>query len=62
MLQQNLNLCNYIDPTDGITPLMVACMLGYNNIVDLLIGNGADLNAQNASDGWTPLMYAVFHR
>lgn len=62
LLQRNQNFSNYKDPNDGVTPLMVACMLGFISIVNLLISNKADLNAQDKTNGWTPLMYAVFHR
>lgn len=62
LLQKVPSLSNYADPDDGVTPLMIACMLGFVEILDILISSGADLNAQDTKNGWTPLMYAVFHR
>ncbi|GFX21410.1 ankyrin repeat and SAM domain-containing protein 6 [Trichonephila clavipes] len=41
---------------------MLASMLGYNNIVNILISSGAKLDAQDLENGWTALMYAIFHR
>lgn len=62
LLQKVPSLSNYADPDDGVTPLMIASMLGFVEILDILISSGADLNAQDTKNGWTPLMYAVFHR
>ena len=41
-----------------LSPLMVAAHEGHENIVTLLLQNGADINARN-KDGMTPLMVAI---
>ncbi|GIY23979.1 ankyrin repeat and SAM domain-containing protein 6 [Caerostris extrusa] len=61
-LKQNSDSINSFSSNDGMTPLMLASMLGYNNIINVLISNGAKLDAQDFENGWTALMYAVFHR
>jgi len=38
----------------GMTPLHHAAKFGYKKIVELLIANGANVNAKN-DNGWTPL-------
>jgi len=43
------------------TPLHTAAWLGNKEIIDLLIKNGADIEAKNAN-GFTPLMVATFSR
>ncbi|XP_059159203.1 uncharacterized protein LOC131943205 [Physella acuta] len=45
---------------DGMTPLAIASFWGYDNIVGLLIQNGADINASNSGTLWTPLHCASF--
>ncbi|GIX91368.1 ankyrin repeat and SAM domain-containing protein 6 [Caerostris darwini] len=62
VLKQNSDSINSFSSNDGMTPLMLASMLGYNNIINVLISNGAKLDAQDFENGWTALMYAVFHR
>ncbi|CAL1287395.1 unnamed protein product [Larinioides sclopetarius] len=62
VLKQNPDSANAVSSHDGMTPLMLAAMLGYNNIINLLICNGAKLDAQDLENGWTALMYAIFHR
>ena len=47
-------------PISQTTALMHAALDGDNRMVQLLIGAGADLNAQNA-DGNTALSFAVYH-
>lgn len=42
----------------GRTPLMYACMVCNKEIVTLLIGAGADVNAKD-NKGTTPLMWLV---
>jgi len=44
---------------DGTTPLDRAVVAGFKDIVELLIGKGADVNAKNFWD-WTPLHSAVY--
>ncbi|KAG8178022.1 hypothetical protein JTE90_011652 [Oedothorax gibbosus] len=60
-IKENSDNVNFCGPNDGITPLMLASMLGQNNIINLLTSNGANLDAQDIENGWTALMYAVFH-
>jgi hypothetical protein len=40
------------------TPLSSAIRFGNKDIAELLISNGADINASD-SHGWTPYMYAI---
>ncbi|KAF5565383.1 het-6-heterokaryon incompatibility [Fusarium napiforme] len=40
------------------TPLTAACRMGYLEIVNLLLENGADANIAD-DDGWTPLHWAI---
>jgi hypothetical protein len=42
----------------GRTPLMLAAVRGYR-CVPLLIRAGADLNAQDVTNGWTPLVWSL---
>ncbi|XP_055939713.1 ankyrin repeat and SAM domain-containing protein 6-like isoform X2 [Argiope bruennichi] len=62
VLKQNPESVNAVSPHDGMTPLMLAAMLGYNNIINLLICSGGKLDSQDLENGWTALMYAIFHR
>ncbi|GFT78830.1 ankyrin repeat and SAM domain-containing protein 6 [Nephila pilipes] len=62
VLKQYPESTSAISSHDGMTPLMLASMLGYNNIVNILISCGAKLDAQDLENGWTALMYAIFHR
>ena len=43
----------------GSTPLHQAAINGHKKIAELLIANGADVNAKTKSTGKTPLDYAV---
>lgn len=43
---------------NGATALMCAALFYQNNILDLLLSKGADVNARDIKDGYTPLMYA----
>ena len=43
----------------GITPLMMAAVVGDNETADLLIKKGADVNAASEKDGWSALHFAV---
>ncbi len=42
-----------------ITPLMKACWEGQDEIFDVLVAAGADVNAKDSDNGETPLHYAV---
>lgn len=46
-------------PLGGSTPLIFACVFGHTDIVEYLIGKGADLNTCNRS-GDTPIHIATF--
>ncbi|MDC0065918.1 ankyrin repeat domain-containing protein, partial [Verrucomicrobia bacterium] len=43
----------------GTPPLHIAALVGSNEIVELLITKGADVNAKEEEEGWTPLFVAV---
>ena len=45
--------------SDGLTPLMLACFKGSRQMVATLLDHGAEVNAQNKLNMWTPLMYAA---
>ncbi|KAK3315758.1 ankyrin repeat-containing domain protein [Apodospora peruviana] len=45
----------------GETPLMTAVNAGHIPIVEVLLSQGADVNASRASDRWTPLHFATAH-
>ena len=47
--------------SDGSTPLHCATWKGHQNVVELLLSLGADVNAQNQNDHWgtTPLHAAA---
>lgn len=51
---------NLVDD-DGATPLMFSSMKGHLEITELLIGAGANINAQDTISGWTALMQAVYY-
>ena len=51
---------NLVDD-DGATPLMFSSMKGHVEITELLIGAGANINAQDTISGWTALMQAVYY-
>lgn len=50
--KKNVNLNN------SLNPLFIASAKGHVNIVELLLKNGADINAKEKR-GWTPIMAAV---
>ncbi len=50
----SLNCC---DETDGITPLLAACMEKQDELITFLLDAGADVNMADKNDG-TPLMVA----
>ena len=43
----------------GFTPLLIAAMEGHNEVVELLISKGADVDARWHGDGATPLRFAA---
>jgi len=51
----DVNATNHL----GWTPLQVAAQEGLNEIAELLIATGADVNAKRGDTGWTLLHYAV---
>lgn len=59
-LQKNKNLVHCSDE-EGKTPLHIATINGHYEIVEYLIQNGADCNAQDKY-GWTPLHNAACSR
>lgn len=61
LLQDLLKLGVNPDARDGngLTPLMLAAAYGDDTAVNILMSNGADINAQSAKEGMTPLMGAA---
>lgn len=55
----DLPTLNVADTMDGMTPLMLACNLGQDEAVELLIEHGADIMARN-SGGATALHYSIY--
>jgi ankyrin repeat protein len=55
------NVSANIVSDEGATPLMYAALQGRLDLVQLLVGYGADVNAQDRQSKWTALMQAVFH-
>jgi ankyrin repeat protein len=49
-----VNLC----ATDGYTPLHVACIKGYKDIVDIFIKLNVDINLRGGRGEHTPIQYA----
>lgn len=43
----------------GLTPLMLACLLGDQELCDMLLENQAEPDARDNA-GWTPLIYAAY--
>ena len=52
-----------IDALDGIgaSALMMAAICGHGDVVELLLGLGADVDLQDFVNGWTALMQATFY-
>ncbi|CAG5084194.1 Oidioi.mRNA.OKI2018_I69.PAR.g10575.t1.cds [Oikopleura dioica] len=46
---------------DAATPLMYASMFGFINLVEILLENGADIDAKDYENGWTALMQATYY-
>ena len=53
------NFIYNIKDTSGKTPLHKASARGHDKIVELLVKNGANVNAMSSSLHETPLMYAA---
>lgn len=58
MLDQGADVNKEVPPY-SFTPLMCAAWYGNANVVELLLGKGVNINAQNQM-GWTALMQAAF--
>lgn len=59
-VRQGANI-EFIDK-DGVTPVMVAAMHGYDAVVEILAKHNANLNVVDKLNGWTPMHYAVDDR
>lgn len=60
LIASNRTAANSSDK-DGATPLMFAAMRGHTDIVDFLLENQANVNAQDKISGWTSLMQATYY-
>ncbi|XP_064388098.1 ankyrin repeat and MYND domain-containing protein 2-like [Halichondria panicea] len=60
-LRTSLSLCEQVDTPDkgGMTGLMHCAYRGHTGGVSLLLERGANVNSQQESDGYTPLMFAT---
>jgi ankyrin repeat protein len=58
LVARNVN-CAAKDASEGQTPLHIAAGSGACDVLELLLANGADVNLQRASDGYTALHLAV---
>jgi ankyrin repeat protein len=57
----NLN-STFSGPTgqgSGLTPLMIACLEANQDMVQLFLKRGAEVNSQSRLNGWTAAMYAL---
>ena len=47
---------------NGLTPLCLTAKLGHQKLAEVLVCVfGADINAADTADGWSPLHYAVHY-
>jgi hypothetical protein len=60
LLKDNPELVSHIDE-DGEMPLHLAAQNGHKDMVELLLANNANVNA-NSKNNWTPLQEAVIRR
>ena len=61
ILDGDLTQRDCVSVEDGATPLMYACVAGRLDMVEELVQRGCEVNKQDALNGWTALMQAVFH-
>ncbi|XP_015921462.2 ankyrin repeat and SAM domain-containing protein 6 [Parasteatoda tepidariorum] len=61
VLERDPPLVNSSQSPSGITPLMVASVLGLYDVANILISHGASLHIQDTEKGWTALTHAVFN-
>ena len=47
---------------EGTTPFMIACAYGSMDIIEFLVENGADVNADLDVDGFNPIIRAALKR
>jgi uncharacterized protein len=59
-LDYNPGAVKWVDPRSGVTALHYAAAQGHADVIRLLLGWGADVNARD-DDGQTPLMFAAGH-
>ncbi len=59
LLEANPNLVFSKDIKEGLTPLHWASYMGHKDVVELLLGNKADVNAAGSKGGQTPLLLAA---
>ena len=62
ILRENVRTCgpNSFDSRGEYTPLMLAALYGFSNIINILLSHGADINAGLQTRGVTALHCAVF--
>ena len=60
ILADEVDLVNYCDPYDKVTPIFIACRTGNTRLVHILYTNGAFLNFK-IPDSYTPLFTAAYN-
>ena len=51
-----------LEGTGNVTALLAAAVLGNERAARLLLQHGADIEARDEANGWTPLLHAIYNR